>query len=258
MREEEGRLHPLSDGTYLIEYDILGSTQDEARARVKAGEGDVIGVRAHYQSAGRGRRGARWEAPAGTCLLVTYILRSAGTFSAGRLAFAAAAAICEAIETQTGLSPSVKWPNDVLLSHRKIAGILVETNTNPKSKIQNPKSTALVGIGLNVNVQAFPEELAQTATSLLLETGRAFEITAMEEAVRRTLFAAVNLEWREILRRWRARDTTPGLRYQAAVNGQEMKGTAAGVSDIGALVLLLDNGTEVEVFSAVSLPVVFV
>jgi BirA family biotin operon repressor/biotin-[acetyl-CoA-carboxylase] ligase len=225
-------------------YPALGSTQDAARACVLAGERHVIGVRADYQSAGRGRRGARWIAPPGTCLLVTYILygEDCRPERAGRLAFVAAVAVAEAIEAQTGLFPTLKWPNDVLLSGRKAAGILIETV--PEA------GAALAGIGMNVNVEVFPEDLAQTATSLCIEAGRAFDIAGMEEAVRRALFAARALEWEEALRRWRLWDATTGQRFRAILGGQESVGTAEGVSDSGALVMKREDGTVCEVLSA--------
>lgn len=267
-----------AEGGRLLIYETLGSTQDEALARVQAGQRDVVGVRTAYQAAGRGRRGARWVAPPGTCLLVTYILygEDCRPDEAGRLAFLAAVALADAIEAQTGLSPAFKWPNDILLAGRKAAGILIETTSchaqsaeeadsrrsswarrTSASSAEHNDYAALIGIGLNVNVERFPPELERTATSLLLEAGRAFSVEALEEAVRAALFStratAAQHGFGWLLDRWRARDATPGLRFQAAVDGRMTEGTAAGIGESGALILRLDSGASVEVFAATSL-----
>jgi len=264
-------------GGRVLVYEALGSTQDEALARVRAGERDVVGVRAGYQFAGRGRRGASWVAPPGTCLLVTYILYGddCRPDDAARLALVAAVAVADMLEAQAGLSPNLKWPNDVLLSGRKTAGILIETTAFPPSadgadvcregadrresapSADRSEWAALVGIGLNVNVERFPPELERTATSLLLETGRAWEIGALEMALRGALFslreetARRGFGW--LLERWRVRDATAGRRFQAVVDDQVVEGIAACVSETGALILRLDSGAMMEVFAATAL-----
>lgn len=233
----------------ILYYPQIGSTMDAARERVRAGDRQVVGVRAGFQSSGRGRQGGVWVAPPDTCLLATYILypeeNADPAEPPGALAFRAAVAVSEAIREQTGLTASVKWPNDLLLSGRKTAGILIETVTQPPA--------ALVGIGLNVNVPAFPPELAERATSLMRETGRELSVEALEEAVRRHLFAARSRQWSEILTQWRARDATAGRRYRIALDGQEIVGVAEGVNDEGALRLRTPDGVLREVLSAASL-----
>ncbi len=241
----------------ILEFDYLGSTQDEARTRVRAGERHVVGVRAGCQTAGRGRHGARWEAPFGTCLLVTYILRGddCRPESAGRLAFVAAVAVADAIAAGTGLAPNVKWPNDILLSGRKVAGILIET-VSPDVEAGITEAAALIGIGLNVNIVEFPPELSPFATSLQREAGRTFSIEALEMAVRKLLFAVREETSRQgfamLLDRWRERDVTQGTRFRAPVEGEDVEGVAVGIDDRGALLLRLDMGRTVAVFSACS------
>jgi BirA family biotin operon repressor/biotin-[acetyl-CoA-carboxylase] ligase len=233
----------------ILYYPQIGSTMDAARERVRAGDRQVVGVRAGFQSAGRGRQGGVWAAPPDTCLLATYILyheeETVAAESPGALAFMAAVAVTEAIREQTGLTASVKWPNDLLLSGRKTAGILIETVTHPLA--------ALVGIGLNVNVPAFPPELAERATSLQIETGRELSVEALEEAVRRRLFAARSRRWSEILAQWRAQDATAGRRYRITLDGREIVGVAEGVNDEGALLLRTPDGVLREALSATSL-----
>src|SRR5258708_36316728 len=103
---EEGR---------LLEFAEVDSTQDLARDLVRIGERGVIGVRADYQRLGRGRSGANWIAPTGTCLLVTYILPLPdGTSTAGMLALGCGVAVAGAAEALTNVKAGLKWPNDVM------------------------------------------------------------------------------------------------------------------------------------------------
>lgn len=233
----------------ILYYPQIGSTMDAARERVRAGDRQLVGVRAGFQSSGRGRQGGVWVAPPDTCLLVTYILyleeNAAPAEPPGALAFRAAVAVSEAIREQTGLTASVKWPNDLLLAGRKTAGILIETVAQPPA--------ALIGIGLNVNMPAFPPELAERATSLQRETGRQLSVEALEEAVRRHLFAARSRQWSEILAQWRAHDATAGRRYGVTLDGQQIVGVAEGVNDEGALLLRTPDGVLRAVLSAASL-----
>src|SRR5947207_2179759 len=127
----------------ILRFDSVTSTQDAAREALRRDD-SCVGVIAAHQTEGRGRDGRRWSAEAGSCLLATYILR--GAFepeNPGQLAIVAAVAVAEAIEEITGLNPSVKWPNDLLLGDRKVAGILIELVSQP------PHRAALIGVGIN-------------------------------------------------------------------------------------------------------------
>ena len=122
-------------------------------------------VAADEQTAGRGRLGRRWLAPAGTSLLCSLQLRPAVAIRAAARADGVAARACaEAIAALTGLEPELKFPNDVLVGGRKVAGVLAEAR----------EERVVLGIGVNVNVPAeqLPQEVDRPATSLLVETGR--------------------------------------------------------------------------------------
>src|SRR5438132_315806 len=114
---------------------------DVAKACLRAGRRDIVGVRSEYQQSGRGRRGRNWSAPAGTCLLVTYIFPAA-TVELRRFALAAPLAVGDAIQAIAGITPSIKWPNDLLVNHKKLAGILIETFS---AQDQPPRNAVLVG-----------------------------------------------------------------------------------------------------------------
>jgi BirA family biotin operon repressor/biotin-[acetyl-CoA-carboxylase] ligase len=249
------RIRAFTDGSYLLEFDQLGSTQDEARARALAGEEQLVGVRARHQICGRGRRGTDWYAPRGECLLVTYVvaLTDPVRYAPAALSMAAALAVSEGIANLAGLDPRLRWPNDVLLGRRKVAGSLVEMLRLPLGH-RPTRHVALIGIGVNVNVAIWPDALSAGAVSLRQVTGRSWSIDAVEAAVRTSLIdiqrhlAAPDPDW--VPQRWRLRDATVGSRYLAHGPKGPVTGEAYGIGPHGTLLLRTDAGAEIEVTSA--------
>lgn len=140
------------------------STNRRAMAWAKQDAAAGSMVVADYQTAGRGRLGRTWTAPAGSSLLISMVLRPDTAPERWPLiSLAAGVAVCECL-AGLGLEPGLKWPNDVLLGDRKVAGILAEAS----------EGVVILGIGLNVGRVEFPENIASTATSLENFTGRAF------------------------------------------------------------------------------------
>jgi len=224
-----------------------GSTNDEARRLALAGAPDRTVVLAEEQSAGRGRRGARWVSPAGRNGLVSALLRPGGELPMEhwpRLTLAAALAGCDALEAVPGLGgrAEVKWPNDLYLSGRKVAGILVE------SAMDAGGGSVVIGCGFNLNVEPadLPEDLRKTATSVWIECGglmvdRGRFLAHFLEALERWCgrvgedFSRLREEgWR---RSWLAEKR---VRLMAA--GQEMEGVVTGLGPEGELLLLTDDG----------------
>ncbi len=199
-----------------------GSTNDRARALAAAGAPHGTLVTADAQSAGRGRQGRTWSAPPGHALLLSLVLRGAPAL----LPLAAAVAVAEAC----GPDAQIKWPNDVLIDGRKVAGILVEARPQ--------HGWAVLGIGVNVavRVEDLPAALHERAGTL----GRAPEdrepvlgevLAALEEAL------ALRVD--PLLSRWRARDALLGREVRWAGGGA---GRAAGVDGSGRLVVELPDG----------------
>ena len=155
---------PQVRGSFGHEYRYVESTSStQLLLPVEAPEGSV--VVAGEQTAGRGRLGRRWLAPAGTSLLCSIQLRPRiESARLPELTGVAARACAEAIEAVTGLSPEVKHPNDLLLGGRKVAGVLAEAR----------EDRVVLGIGINVNVAEadLPTEIDLPATSLLMESGQ--------------------------------------------------------------------------------------
>lgn len=151
----------LPDPFRLLIRNTVHSTNDEVRMLAEAGAPDGLIILAHQQLAGRGRRGAAWFAPAGESLAFSILVRPQESKAFWpRLALAAGLAVAEAVEDFVALA-GIKWPNDVWVNGKKLAGILVEAG----------KDFAVVGIGVNINTTAFPTEVADIATSLRIETG---------------------------------------------------------------------------------------
>lgn len=200
------------------------STNDIARGLATAGAPHGTVVTAGEQSAGRGRQGRRWTAPAGRALLVSVVLRETHPL----LPLAAAVAVAEVC----GDDARIKWPNDVQLGGRKVSGILAEARPQ--------EGWAVLGVGLNVAVELadLPEELRRTATTL----GR--PPSALEPTLAELLGAltrALALPQPALLEAWRARDALRGQPVRWAGGA----GTGAGVDDDGRLVVELPDGARV-------------
>ena len=190
-------------GAQILRFDCVTSTNDIARGMVSdAGEGTVIV--AAEQTVGRGTQGRRWFSPSGVNLLFSTIVRPGFSVErAPELSIVASLGVARYLIADCGLVARIKWPNDVRVNSRKIAGILIETVTGADGVL-----SAIVGVGLNVNWTDLPDEIAGSATSLLLETGRP---TDFEEALRGVL-AALDSTYRrycaegydETLRQWKA------------------------------------------------------
>lgn len=125
---------------------------------------------AEFQSAGRGRLGRSWQAPEGSSVMMSLLLRPEFEPQyASMLTLVMGLAVAQAVE-KLGFAPSIKWPNDVVLSRKKICGILTEMSVS-EGRIGH----VVIGVGINVNIKEFPEEMADKATSLCLEAGHDLE-----------------------------------------------------------------------------------
>uniref|UniRef100_UPI001867034C biotin--[acetyl-CoA-carboxylase] ligase n=1 Tax=Luteolibacter marinus TaxID=2776705 RepID=UPI001867034C len=159
----------LPEGFRLKVREVTGSTNDDVREAARGGAGAGLVIVAGRQESGRGRRGAAWVCPPGEGLAFSVLLRPAEKkILWPRLSLAAGLAVAEALDRH-GVAADVKWPNDVWIDGKKIAGILVEAGDDH----------VVVGIGINVGVTAFPPGLGDSATSLALECGDAPELSAV-------------------------------------------------------------------------------
>lgn len=232
-------------GQVIHAHESLPSTNDRARELAEEGAGHGEVVIANAQTAGRGRRGRTWLSPPGRNLAFSVVLRpELPPMRAAELTLVASLAVCDALR-QAGVAAGIKWPNDVLVNGRKIAGILTELAAESE-RLQ----WVIVGVGVNVNTRPedFPEELRDEVTSILIERG---------QPAPRALFAAACLAGLEtwldvhdeqgfaaIRDAWRVRSVTLGRQVSVRTGDQEIIGVAEDIDDQGALLVRTPERTE--------------
>lgn len=254
---------PLVARTYFFEE--ITSTSDWAKDLVRrAGPGaDLHGtlVIANYQTAGRGRFARAWHSPPGRSLLFSLILapKAGSPASAAEpdsprpgafdrlVAVAAPVAVCEAIAEQAGLAPRIKYPNDVLLDGRKVAGILIERT----AAAGGGAGVCVLGIGVNVNQsrEELDPSVRVTPVSVALAAGRPIEPAPLLAALLRRLEANLASPERAAARMAALCDTV-GRMVTVRTGGAVLQGTALAWQPLdGSLLIRLDSGVEVSVLS---------
>ncbi len=243
------RLAPLA--TDVLFFHRTASTNDVASARVASGRADGVVVIAEQQTAGRGRRGRSWFSPPGAGLYVSVVLaparaRLSPERATALLTLAAGVALSRGVERATGLAPDIKWPNDLLVGSRKLAGILAE---GVASAVSPGVQAVVLGYGINVGTAAYPPELGTRATSLEAELGRTIDralvcaetLASLAETYRALLEGAFD----DILDAWRARAPgSRGARVEWDTNEGVRDGVTAGIDDSGALLVRSARGIE--------------
>jgi BirA family biotin operon repressor/biotin-[acetyl-CoA-carboxylase] ligase len=234
-------------------FSSIGSTNDVAAAIAADGEGHGSLVVAGSQTSGRGRRGRTWYSPPGSGLYVSMVVDPArgrhgravdAVRSASLLTLTTGVALAEAVEAMTGVRPDIKWPNDILIARRKVAGILAEGVTSGSGL-----SSVVLGYGINVGAMSYPPELEGVASSLETELGRQVDraqlcVETVAAIVRRT-YDLADGRFDAILDAWSAR--APGSRG-ASVSWQTPSGPQTGIThgidEQGALLVRVSNRTE--------------
>ena len=213
-------------------------------AKEGASEGTL--ALAEFQSAGRGRLGRSWEVPEGTSVMMSILLRPKFEPQyAPMLTLVMGMAVAKAVK-KLGFDASIKWPNDVVVSHKKICGILTEMGVRD-GKIDY----AVIGVGINVNIREFPEEMADKATSLYLESGREFDRSQIPGLVMEV--------FEEYYEKFAATCDLSGLKeeYESILANynqpvrvlakEPYEGVARGITDGGELLVEKTDGTIVAV-----------
>lgn len=218
----------------LIAHDVLGSTNDEARRLADAGGEHGLVVTALRQTAGRGRRGRSWDSPSGN-LHCSLLLRPAKPLAeAAQLSFVGGIAVCDALrQAAPGLDFACKWPNDVLLAGRKVAGMLLES-----------AGDAII-LGVGVDVEYAPAEALYPATSLRQCGSQATADDVLAAFV--TTFQTWYGRWMEggmagIRAAWVERARGMGGEILVRLDGETVKGIFTGLDEQGALLLTLPDG----------------
>jgi BirA family transcriptional regulator, biotin operon repressor / biotin---[acetyl-CoA-carboxylase] ligase len=220
------------------------STNDiiEKLARDGVKEGAV--VFAESQTKGRGRLGRKWVSPSGKGLWFSVLLRPPlRPVEATELTVAAATALARAIQVELNLSADIKWPNDLLLRGRKVAGILTEMSAE-----LDRVNYLILGVGLDVNQAAadFPEDVGRLATSLQLETGQIVDRASLAAAILRELDRDYTRilagEFPAVADEWESRCTTIGQNVSIRMGARRVQGRAESLDDAGALLVRTEHG----------------
>jgi BirA family biotin operon repressor/biotin-[acetyl-CoA-carboxylase] ligase len=230
-------------GRLRLHYEAVGSTNDVARALARASYPHGTAIVADYQSAGRGRQGRRWEAPPGTALLCSILLRPRlPARDAALLSMAAALATADAVTAATGLPAVLKWPNDILLpaspgvaarpgAPRKAAGLLLEAT------LAGP-AIAVAILGIGINISASPPDLP-SATSLAHAAGRPIDRAVVLDALLAHLEARLALpdaaSGDALYAAWRSRLVTLGQPVHVVSAGDAYDAVAEDVNRDGSL-----------------------
>ncbi|MCJ7729176.1 MAG: biotin--[acetyl-CoA-carboxylase] ligase [Sedimentisphaerales bacterium] len=226
-------------GKKVIVYSSTASTNDVAGEYARNRDNDGLVVLAEEQASGRGRGGNKWFGSRGDSILCSILLTECKVPSE-LLSLTCAVATAEAVGKCAKAEAKIKWPNDIILNGKKMAGILVES--------KNPgKHTAyVIGIGINCHQkkQSFPAELQKTATSIDIETG---SVTDRISLIRRLLtsvdhwldVAEKNKE--EVIERWRRLSSQLGHRVSLIYNRRKFSGNCIGIDPQQGLIVQLDT-----------------
>lgn len=225
----------------------LDSTNRWVLDEARAGAADGLVAVADHQTAGRGRRGRTWVAPPGASLLVSVLVRPTparpvDTTTAQVLTMAAGCALADAVLAAAGVTAMLKWPNDLVVGDKKLAGLLAEADVSAAGEVR----AVVIGAGCNVDWPAVPDELAGIATACNLEAGRAVGRDRVLDGFLDGLGARLDT-LDAVADEYRARLSTIGRRVRADLGGEVVEGTATGVDAVGALLVTPDDGPPITV-----------
>lgn len=239
-------------GRKILVFSSTSSTNDIAAEYAKNDANDGLVIFAEEQSAGRGRAGAKWHSNRAESVLCSIVLADCN-MGAELLCLTCAVAAAEAIGKAGSTQAKIKWPNDIMLNGKKVAGILIEKleTRNPKSEIV---SRYVIGMGINCHQRkdSFPAELHSIATSLDMESQTACDRIALAKrlltSVDHWLEVAIHAS-QKVIDQWRNLSVQLGHRITLLYNGIKFAGNCIGIDPDKGLILQLDTG-GVRMFSA--------
>jgi BirA family biotin operon repressor/biotin-[acetyl-CoA-carboxylase] ligase len=235
-------------GHKIFTFQTIDSTNNCAKAVANVGGVEGIVVIAEEQTAGKGRLGRSWLANPEENLTFSLLLRpKVPPDFMNLIPLYAAVGVAQAVERITGLNVECKWPNDLLINKKKVAGILIEGSLQ-----QNVIEYVVIGLGINVNQTSFPDDLLQKATSLKLESNQQIDRTKLFKEILARLeanyHAFVNTGKESILPSWLERTTMINKPIILSQQGNILTGIVKGLSKDGGIVLRT-NGSEQTLFA---------
>ena len=228
-------------GTDIVVLRTVDSTNEEVKRRARQGSKSCLIVAAEEQTMGKGRVGRDWSSSAGGLYFTIMLRPELPPENISSITLAAGYGVCLAVREYTGLDAKIKWPNDIIIGNKKLCGILTEMAAQA-----DMIDYVAVGIGINVNIEAFPENIREKATSLYLETGRKLDRNDFFISVLRHLDIAAaaflagftdaeNQEFRSLC-------ATIGRRVQTTKGNITIEGEAVDVCENGELLVRDDTG----------------
>lgn len=248
--ELENRMDTKWVGRPVHYFEELGSTNIQAKLEAERGAAEGTLVAADMQTAGRGRRGRSWNSPAGTNVYFTLILKpSFAPDKASMVTLVMALAVAEGICGTCGLTAEIKWPNDVVANGKKVCGILTEMSAE-----HGAVRHIVIGVGVNVGLQEFPPEIAETAASLQAECGR--------EVSRTDLLVNIMKSFEKYYESFRQNENLSGIlsKYNSLLVNRnrevrvldpkgEFRGIARGIDGGGRLLVECEDGGIEEIYA---------
>ena len=200
-------------------------------------------VIAETQTGGKGRLGRKWISPKGNLYLSVILRPDIPIHKAPLITLTGAVAVASAIRTACGLEAGIKWPNDILISGKKVSGLLTEMSAE-QDRIRH----IVLGIGVDVNMELdeLPPEVRSHTTTLAEEAGAKIDRTRLLQQVLRDLehwYRKFLTNDADVLEEWKRLNTTIGNRVTVSGAGETLEGLAQGVDSDGRLIVRLDDGT---------------
>lgn len=230
-------------GEEIIFLDTVSSTNSYAKKLAEEGGKSGTVVVAESQTGGRGRFGRNFYSPKNEGAFFSVIIRPKIDLSeASMITCFTAVAVCNGIEKASGFRPKVKWTNDILLGGKKICGILTELSLTAETNLVD---YIIIGIGININNTAFPDEIKEIATSILLETKRRQKRALLVANILDELDFILNNEWdkKQLIAQYRKDMAILGKEI-IIINGEnKTNATALNIAEDGSLMVKLNDGT---------------
>lgn len=231
-------------------YKRITSTNNVAKSLAEEGAPEGTVVIAESQSEGRGRLGRIWVSPPRDGLYLSIVLKPAIPIAEmWQIGYVAAVAVAEAINEISELDARVKWPNDIIVNGRKVAGILVEVDNCGGTH----EPAVIIGIGININMKEFPEDVADKATSLAIECSKEFDVDNMESCLLSSMHKWYSIYQDEgfdpIFNRLLELDCVIGQQVTIQTPNGVVTGKAISINKDGNLIVQSEDGQEIAIFA---------
>lgn len=232
----------------IIKFDTVASTNDVAKEKTAESDADFTVIIAEKQTAGKGRLSRKFYSPEGSGIYMSIILRpKISVCDTPLITTAAAVAVSRAIDNICGISPLIKWVNDLYYGGRKICGILTEGAINPQNADLN---YAILGIGVNLYENEFPDDIKDIAGCIFSHpTDEETKHRLIAEILNEFFIIYQNLTDRKFMDEYRRRSFILGKKITYEKNGETKSGVAKSIDDDARLTVELDNKTVETLYS---------